>query len=71
MNKKMSLNDISIRTELKPGDIGYITYHHGDLYHKEFGIECEIYIAERLIEFYNNYTRIWIEHGFVSIMGKL
>ncbi len=31
MNEKVKLDDISIRTELRPGDIGYIIYMHGDL----------------------------------------
>ena len=34
---KVSLDDISIRTELRPGDIGYVTYLHGVLYHREYG----------------------------------
>ena len=37
MNKTISLDDISIRTELKPGDIGYVIYLHGDLYQREYG----------------------------------
>ena len=31
MDTKINLNDISIRAELKPGDIGYITYLHVSL----------------------------------------
>ena len=75
MDKKISLYDISIRTKLTPGDIGYITYLHGDLYHKEYGIECEIYIAEGLIEFYKNYDpnmdRAWICEQNLRIIGSL
>lgn len=75
MNNKISLCDISIRTKLVPGDIGYITYLHGDLYHKEYGIECEVYIAEGLIEFYKNYNpnkdRVWICEHKGKIMGSL
>lgn len=82
MGKELSLNDIKIRTELKPGDIGYIIYRHGDLYSKEYnyGIEFESYVAEGLCEFYKNFNpkkdRVWIcEHderiiGFVLLMHR-
>lgn len=70
MSKAISLNDIKIRTELKPGDIGYVIYRHGELYNKEYdyGIEFESYVAEGLSEFYKNYDtskdRVWIcEHN--------
>jgi GNAT superfamily N-acetyltransferase len=62
---KVSLDDISIRTEFKPGDIGYVTYMHGALYHKEYnyGLQFESYVAKGLCEFYEKYNphrnRIW------------
>ena len=62
---KVSLNDISIRTEFRPGDIGYVTYMHGALYHKEYGytLQFENYVAKGLCEFYEKYdparNRIW------------
>jgi len=80
--KKDSLNDISIRTELRPGDIGYVTYMHGALYHKEYnyGIQFESYVAKGLCEFYEKYdpnrNRIWVcEHdarmiGFLLLMDR-
>lgn len=65
----VSLNDISIRSEFRPGDIGYVTYMHGTLYHKEFGytLQFENYVARGLCEFYEKYNparnRIWVcEH---------
>lgn len=76
------LNDISIRTELKPGDIGYVTYLHGALYAKEYGygIQFESYVAKGLCEFYEKYNpkrnRIWTcEHndrmiGFLLLMDR-
>lgn len=79
---KYSLNDITIRTNLQPGDIGYITYLHGALYKKEYdyGIAFEAYVAEGLCEFYHNYDpqkdRVWIaEHnqrivGFILLMHR-
>jgi len=29
--------DVTIRTTLRPGDIGYVTYLHGTLYAVEYG----------------------------------
>ena len=80
--KKVSLSDISIHTELRPGDIGYVTYMHGALYHKEYnyGIQFESYVAKGLCEFYEKYdpnrNRIWVcEHdarmiGFLLLMDR-
>jgi GNAT superfamily N-acetyltransferase len=83
MNRKnISLNDIHIRTELRPGDIGYVTYLHGHLYKKEYGygIEFEAYVALGLHEFYKQYSpennRVWVcEHGdkiigFMLLMNR-
>jgi GNAT superfamily N-acetyltransferase len=78
----ISLNDIHIRTELRPGDIGYVTYLHGQLYKKEYnyGIEFEAYVALGLYEFYKQYNpennRVWVcEHkgrmiGFLLLMNR-
>jgi GNAT superfamily N-acetyltransferase len=79
---KVSLDDISIRTEFKPGDIGYVTYMHGALYHKEYnyGLQFESYVAKGLCEFYEKYSphrnRLWVcEHkdrmiGFLLLMDR-
>ena len=79
---KISLDDISIRTELRPGDIGYVTYMHGAIYQKEYnyGIQFESYVAKGLCEFYEKYiperNRIWAcEHydrmiGFLLLMDR-
>ena len=79
---KIDLNDIKIRTELKPGDIGYVVYLHGALYKHEYnyGIEFETYVAKGLCEFFYNYNpdkdRVWIcEHndhivGFLLLMHR-
>lgn len=65
----ISLNDISIRTELRPGDIGGILSMHGRLYYKEYGYTgpFEYYVAQSLAEFVRLYNpgrnRIWVcEH---------
>jgi len=78
----LSLDDITIRTELQPGDIGYVTYMHGAIYQKEYnyGIQFESYVAKGLCEFYEKYnperSRIWAcEHsdrmiGFLLLMDR-
>ena len=78
----ISLDDISVRTQLQPGDIGYVTYMHGALYSKEYnyGLQFESYVAKGLCEFYEKYdpkrNRIWAcEHkdrmiGFLLLMDR-
>lgn len=70
MKNKISLNDISTRTELRPGDIGDILSMHGRLYYKEYGYtdRFEMYVAQSLAEFIEKYeperNRIWVcEHN--------
>lgn len=75
--KKPKLSDIRIRTKLRPGDIGYITYLHGDLYNKEYkyGLGFEAYVAEGLAEFQKSYnpkrSRVWICEHKEKIVGAL
>lgn len=65
MKNNIALDDISIRTELRPGDLGYVTSMHGNLYHKEYryGLQFESYVSKGLCEFYEKYNpernRIW------------
>lgn len=78
----ISLDDISIRTELRPGDLGYIIHRHGALYSREYnyGIQFEAYVAKGLSEFYEKYdpkrSRVWVcEHkdkiiGFLLLMDR-
>jgi len=82
MKNNFSLEDISIRTELRPGDIGNVIYMHGNLYKREYGygIRFETYVAKGLCEFYEKYTpernRVWVcEHndrmiGFLLLMDR-
>jgi N-acetylglutamate synthase-like GNAT family acetyltransferase len=82
MKKEIRLEEINIRTELKPGDIGYVIYMHGHLYKKEYnyGIGFETYVAAGLAEFYEQYDPqkdgVWIcEHknkmvGFLLCMHR-
>ncbi|HJU62358.1 MAG TPA: GNAT family N-acetyltransferase [Candidatus Binatia bacterium] len=79
---RVSLADISIRTELRPGDIGYVTYMHGALYHREYqyGLQFESYVAKGLCQFYEQYNpqrnRVWAcEYndrmiGFLLLMDR-
>ena len=79
----MKSDDIFIRTELRPGDIGYVTYLHGALYSREYGygLQFESYVARGLAEFYEKYnperTRIWAcEYcnrmiGFLLLMDRV
>ena len=82
MKSTITLDSISIRTELHPGDLGYVTYMHGNLYHREYGygLQFERYVAKGLCEFYEKYNpernRIWAcEHddrmiGFLLLMDR-
>jgi ribosomal protein S18 acetylase RimI-like enzyme len=82
MKKDFTLNDISIRTEFRSGDLGYVIYLHGKLYKEEYGygLQFESYVAESLHEFYEQYnpanSRVWMcEHqgriiGFLFLMNR-
>jgi peptidyl-dipeptidase Dcp len=75
-------NDITIRTELRSGDMGYVIHRHGVLYTREygFGTSFEKYVAAGFIEFYDRYDpsrdRVWVcEHndrivGFLLLMHR-
>ncbi|HEY6171155.1 MAG TPA: GNAT family N-acetyltransferase [Candidatus Kapabacteria bacterium] len=73
----ITLEDISIRTELQPGDIGHITSRHGVLYAQEYGwgIGFESYVAAGLHEFYRDFNsnkdRIWIAELEGKIIGSI
>jgi peptidyl-dipeptidase Dcp len=82
MNTKIIIDDITIRTELKPGDLGYVIHRHGKLYGDEYdyGVSFETYVALGIFEFYKAYNperdRVWIcEHnegiiGFLLLMHR-
>lgn len=75
--KRLSIEDIVIRSFLNPGDIGMITYLHGTLYHQEFafGISFESYVAGAFSEFYSNYDthkdKIWVCEHDGKIIGSI
>ena len=82
MKTSLKLDDITIRTELRAGDIGYVTWLHGQLYQMEYnyGIAFEAYVAKGLHEFFEHYdpatNRVWVcEHnekivGFLLLMNR-
>lgn len=71
------LDDITIRHDLRPGDLGYVIYLHGVLYEEEYsyGLAFEHYVAGGLFEFYSNYDpakdRVWIAEYRKEIVGFL
>ena len=73
----MQYKGIYIRTELRPGDIGYITFLHGSMYSKEYdyGISFEAYVAQGFFEFYKSYDadrdRVWICEKAGIVVGFL
>jgi N-acetylglutamate synthase-like GNAT family acetyltransferase len=68
--------NVSIRNNLKPGDIGYITYLHGVLYAEEFGWDYtfEPYVAVPLSSFAQAHTKreqIWIVEKEAMVAGAI
>ncbi len=68
---------ITIRTDLRPGDIGALTQLHGLLYSSEFGFDYtfEAYVAASLAEFglHNRpeRERIWLVEQNDELMGSI
>jgi len=66
-----------IRHEMKPGDIGYLTYLHGTLYAKEYRYDqtFEAYVAHGLVEFVKSFNpyrdRIWLAEAEGRIVGSV
>ena len=66
-----------IRSNLRPGDIGYLIYLHGILYAKEYGWDCtfEGYVAESLTKSIpsldDSMARLWIAEISGKIIGSI
>lgn len=75
--EKATLNEITIRNILIPGDLGYIAYIHGHLYAKEcgYGLNFEAYVLDGLKEFAHEYDqskdKVWICEHENKIIGFL
>ena len=70
MSSIIAIDDVRVRNNFQPGDLGYVIHMHGRLYGAEYnyGVAFEMYVAQGLLEFYEHYDarkdRVWIcEHG--------
>ena len=79
MNKGIATEfsaDVRVRNDLKPGDIGYLTYLHGVLYAAEYGWDhtFEAYVAGPLAKFALSpglRERIWIVEKDGAVAGSV
>jgi GNAT superfamily N-acetyltransferase len=68
---------LHLRTALRPGDLGYLTYLHGILYAREYGWDptFEAYVAAGLAEFVLDHDRarerIWLAERGDEIVGSI
>lgn len=77
-----SIDEVTIRTNLRPGDIEQVIQLHGKLYQREYQYSSafEDYVSRGLYEFHSSYDpgidRVWIcEHndhmvGFLLLMHR-
>ena len=78
----VNVDDVRVRNDIQPGDLGYVIHMHGRLYGIEYnyGVAFEMYVAGGLHEFHAQYDpdkdRVWIcEHddrivGFLLLMHR-
>jgi DNA-binding MarR family transcriptional regulator/GNAT superfamily N-acetyltransferase len=70
-------NDVSIRTQLVPGDLGYVAWLHGKVYAEECGylLNFEGYVLESLGEWAHQYDpakdKVWVCESTGRIIGFL
>jgi ribosomal protein S18 acetylase RimI-like enzyme len=68
---------ISIRTGIKPGDLGAIMHLHGALYAEEYGLDWtfELYIAKGYVEAVEAFTsgkaRLWVVEDTGKVVGSI
>jgi peptidyl-dipeptidase Dcp len=70
---KISLEHITIRTNYQDGDIGYLTWMHGQNYN--FGIHFEAYVARTLADYYTQLNsereRFWVAEHNGKMIGHI
>jgi len=77
MNKQDYNQGISIRSKIKPGDIGSIICMHGKLYAEEYGFNLtfEAYVAGPLSQFIKNFNpakeRLWMVEKENEAVGSI
>ena len=74
MGERRPAADTTLRTELRPGDIGEIVRLHGVVYAEEYGFDptFEAYVAEPLARFAiaaSPRERLWIGERNAAIVG--
>lgn len=68
---------VTVRSDLRPGDVGQLIYLHGWLYEKECGYNhiFEGYVCKTFYDFYQNYNpekdRVWIAEDEGKIVGAI
>ncbi len=72
-----ALGRVAIRTDLRPGDLGYLVHMHGLLYAREYGyrLPFESFVARSVSEFAERYDpeldRLWVCESEGKIIGTL
>lgn len=73
--ENIKLEDITIRTDIHPGDAGYITYMHGWIYREEYdySADFEAYVAQSFYKFLIDYNKdkdcLWCAEHNGNIVG--
>lgn len=67
-----STRQITLRQELRPGDVGWVVKRHGELYAQEYGwgIEFEALVAEILATFVQDFDPRWDHVWLAEIDGE-
>ena len=77
MKSTVTIEDVRVRSDFGPGDLGYVVHLHGRLYGVEYGygVGFEMYVAQGLKEFYEQYDakqdRLWLCEHNDRIIGSL